>query len=118
MYRGSASEITRHLVMAIKGRLTALAASLIFSAIAVWFILLNGRFASDGGPLVGYQPLIFVCICGIAAVVFAAVGAKAYKRRASLVAVAIVVGVVMPVAVIAAPMVFCLVFQCRGFDWP
>ena len=104
--------------MATKERLLASAASLIFSAIAVWFVLFNGKFTSDGAPLAGYEPLVFICICAVAALVFAALGAKSFKRRTSLVAVAIAVGVAMPVVVIAVPLLFCLVFQCRGFDWP
>ena len=104
--------------MATKERLLASAASLIFSAIAVWFVLFNGRFTSDGAPVAGYEPLVFICICAVAALVFAALGAKSFKRRTSLGAVAISVGVAMPVVVIAVPLLFCLVFQCRGFDWP
>ena len=104
--------------MATKGRLIAGAASLVVSAIAVWLVLFNGRFTSDGAPLAGYEPLVFVCICAVAALVFAAVGARSFKRRLSLGAVAVAVGVAMPVVVIAVPLLFCLVLQCRGFDWP
>ena len=104
--------------MAIKERLLASAASLSFSAVAVWFVLFNGRFTSDDAPLAGYEPLVFICICAVAALIFAALGAKGFKRRTSLGAVAVAVGVAMPVVVIAVPLLFCLVFQCRGFDWP
>jgi hypothetical protein len=103
--------------MASKDRLLAAAASLTFSAIAVWFVLFNGRFTSDGAPLAGYELLVFICICVVAALIFATAGAKSFKHRASLGAVAVAVGVAMPVLVIAVPLLFCLIFQCRGFDW-
>ena len=104
--------------MATRERLIAYAASLAFSAIAVWFVLFNSQLTSDGAPLAGYEPLVFVCICVVAALVFAAIGARSFKRRFSLGAVAVAVGVVMPLVVIAVPLLFCLVLQCRGFDWP
>jgi hypothetical protein len=103
--------------MRTKQGLAACLASLVFSVVAVWFVLLNGRFTSEGAPLSGYEPLIFICICAAAALIFAAVGGKAFKGRISLVAVAILVGIVAPGVVIVAPAVFCLVFQCQGFDW-
>lgn len=104
--------------MATKGRLLASAASLLYSAVAVWFFLFNGRFTSDGAPLAGYELFTFVFICVSTALVFAALGAKSFKHRASLGLAAIGVGAAMPILVIVVPLLFCLVLQCRGFDWP
>jgi hypothetical protein len=81
-------------------------------------VLFNSRFTSNGAPLAGYELLVFMSICVLAALVFAAFGAKSFKSRASLAAVALAVGVAIPFLVIAMPLLFCLVFQCRGFDWP
>ena len=99
-------------------RIVPFAWTLVFSALAVWGILLNGFFVSGNGLLAGYEPVVFLCICLLAAVLFSLVARASFRSRVSLMAVSVAVGVGMPAVVILLPMVFCVVFQCRGFNLP
>lgn len=101
----------------MKSLLAPFFAALIFSALAVYFVLLNGALVSEGGILEGYSALILICICVSTASIFAVLAAKAFKSRFWLGTTAVAAGMAMPVVVIATPLVYCLLFRCSGFDW-
>ncbi|MCO5119997.1 MAG: hypothetical protein M9951_10245 [Burkholderiaceae bacterium] len=89
--------------------------STLFSFFAVWFLLLD---KANSEKFSGNEGLALLSICIVTGMLFAAVAARSFKRRMLLLVVSSAVGAALPVMAIIAPLFFCLVFQCEGFDWP
>jgi hypothetical protein len=93
-------------------------ASFVFAFLAVWLILLNSAFVSNGAALEGLVPQAAASICIATALIHFFLARRAYSSRLTLLASSLLAGIVFPLASVALPVIFCVAAECRGFDMP
>jgi len=93
-------------------------AAFVFASLAVWLILFNGTFVSNGAALEGLVPHTAAFICFATALIHFLLARRAYSSRLTLIASSVLAGIAFPLASAALPVIFCIAAECRGFDMP